>query len=88
MPLSDAQVMDMLSAGVLLGRAPEALSEFEHRLVSEVHARWREHRRDTVITDAEWPALRVAIEAMRVAVAAGQASGGVQRRLRSMGRAA
>ncbi|MFD3263354.1 hypothetical protein [Phenylobacterium ferrooxidans] len=88
MALSDDQAMALLSAGVLLGRAPDVLSDFEHRLVSEVHGRWREHRREAVITDAEWPPLAAAIEAMRAAVAAGGDRVAVQPRLRSIGRAA
>ncbi|CAN5612115.1 hypothetical protein BH10PSE5_BH10PSE5_01490 [soil metagenome] len=88
MAITDAQAMNLLSANALLGHGGEALSDFEHNLVVEVYARFREHRRDVVITDAEWPVLTAAIEAMRAAVAAGRACAPQRARLRSIGRAA
>lgn len=88
MPLTEAQVMNLLSANALLGHGGGALSDFEHNLVVEVTARFREHRRAANVTDAEWPVLTAAIEAMRASVAAGRSCALERPRLRSVGRAA
>lgn len=87
MPLSEDQVMNLLSANALLGHGGGALSDFEHNLVVEVTARFREFKRQANVTDAEWPVLTAAIDAMRSAVAAGRSCGDVKPRLRSIGRA-
>lgn len=68
MPLTDAQAMVLISAGVLSGRAVEVLSDFEAGAVREVCQRFVDHKRDAVVTDAEWPVLNAAVEAMRAEV--------------------
>lgn len=68
--LTTDQSMKLLSAGVLLGRAGELLSEFEAGLVAEVCRRFTEFTADTVVTDAEWQVIDEAIEAMRPVVSA------------------
>lgn len=67
--LTDAEVLDIISTGVLLGRVSEALSEFEAETVAEIGRRFAAFRRDAVVTEAEWQVLRTALAAMRAAMA-------------------
>jgi hypothetical protein len=67
--LTDAEVLDIISTGVLLGRVSEALSEFEAETVAEIGRRFVAFRRDAVVTEAEWQVLRTALAAMRAAMA-------------------
>lgn len=64
MALTDAHVLKVIRAAVLLGRHGEILSEFEAGLVQEVAARFRAFGREAVISEAEWAVLETAIEAM------------------------
>lgn len=66
--LTDAEVLDIISSGVLLGRVSDALSEFEAETVAEIGRRFVAYRRDAVVTEAEWQVLRTALEAMRAAM--------------------
>lgn len=67
--LQDQDVLTIISAGVLLGRAAEALSDFEAETVAEIGRRFAEARRAAVITEAEWEVVRRSIDAMRVVIA-------------------
>lgn len=67
--LQDKDVLTIISAGVLLGRAAEALSDFEAETVAEIGRRFAEQRRAAVITEAEWEVVRRSIDAMRVVIA-------------------
>jgi len=66
MPLTDNQVLTLMSLGVLLGRVGrEALTEFEQVLVREVSERWVRDRRAAQVTAEEWQVVERAIDAMR-----------------------
>ncbi|MDP1617315.1 hypothetical protein [Phenylobacterium sp.] len=65
----DSQVLDIISAGVLLGRVSSVLSDFEAETVAEIGRRFVAFRRQAVVTEAEWAVLRTALEAMRGAMA-------------------
>ncbi|MBA4792303.1 MAG: hypothetical protein H2041_01410 [Phenylobacterium sp.] len=73
--LRDPEVLDIISSGVLLGRAAEALSPFEAETVAEIGQRFVTYRREAVVTEAEWQVLRTALEAMRRAMAERLAQG-------------
>lgn len=67
--LTDPQVLDIISAGVLLGRVASVLSDFEAETVAEIGRRFVAFRREAVVTEAEWMVLRTALDAMRGAMA-------------------
>lgn len=67
--LSDKEVLTIMSAGVLLGRAAEALSTFEAETVAEIGRRFTEQRRAAIVTAPEWEVVARAIDAMRVVMA-------------------
>ena len=70
MALTTDQTMKLLSAGVLLGRAGDVLSDFEADLVMTVSARFVELKGEANVTDAEWLVIDAAIDAMRPVVQA------------------
>lgn len=72
--LTTEQSKKLLSAGVLLGRAGDVLSDFEADLVVTVSARFVERKGETVVTAAEWLVLDAAIDAMRLVVDASVAA--------------
>ncbi len=65
--LTDAQVVTIAEAGVLLPLQASVLSEFEQELVREICARFLRCHRDTIITPAEWAPFSDAVAAMRLA---------------------
>lgn len=67
--LVDREVLEIMSAGVLLGRAAQALSEFEAETVAEIGRRFVDQKRAAVVTEAEWEVLRRSVDAMRVVIA-------------------
>jgi hypothetical protein len=68
MALSDSKAMVLVSAGVLLGRVAYVLSDFEQELVADACGRFKQHRRQAVVTEHEWPVIEAAIVAMRTEV--------------------
>ncbi|MCX7586568.1 hypothetical protein [Phenylobacterium sp. 58.2.17] len=66
--LTSKQSILLMSAGVLLGRASDVLSDFEVELVADVCTRYAADKADTVVTDHEWPVIEAAVGAMRPVV--------------------
>lgn len=71
MALSNAQVLTITRAAVLISRHVEALSPFECETIAEIGYRYMRHgQQDTVTTAAEWDVVEAAVAAMDRAQAA------------------
>ena len=70
--LTDRQTMQLLSLGVLMGRASdlmeEVLSPFERTLVLDIAGRFVRDRSDAVITDVVWVVVGDVVDCLRAHV--------------------
>lgn len=72
--LTDRQTMQLMSLGVLMGRASdlmdEVLSPFERALVRDVAGRFMRDRAEAIVTDAEWVVVGEVVDCLRAHVSA------------------
>ncbi|HEY3697605.1 hypothetical protein [Phenylobacterium sp.] len=65
MRLTDAQVLLLTEAAVLMARGARVLSDFEVEMVASTGQRWLQLGREAPISAAEWLVVEEAVAAMR-----------------------
>jgi len=65
--LTDAQVVLLAEAGVLIRTHASAMSELEQETVADVASRFGRFQRNAIVTPREWALFYQGVEAMRAA---------------------